>query len=322
MPFAVRVHANGGPEALVYEEVPVADPSPGEVLLRQRAIGVNFIDVYHRNGLYKLPSLPAIIGSEGAGDVIGVGPGVSRFKVGDRAAYAGSIGGYAEVRAVRAERLVKLPDGIDYDTAAAMLLRGMTVRYLLRETYRVGPETTMLLHAAAGGVGLIACQWAHALGATIIGTVSSDEKAALAMENGCTYTINTTRDDFVSGVREYTNGNGCDVVYDSIGKDTFPQSLDCLKPRGLWVSFGNSSGAVPPFPLTALKGSLFATRPTLLAYTATSRDLEDNASELFEMVLSKQIRIAINHRYPLSRAADAHRDLEARRTTGSIILMP
>lgn len=322
MPFAVRVHANGGPEALVYEEVPVADPSPGEVLLRQRAIGVNFIDVYHRNGLYKLASLPAIIGSEGAGDVIAVGPGVSRFKVGDRAAYAGSIGGYAEVRTVQAERLVKLPDGIDYDTAAAMLLQGMTVRYLLRETYRVGPETTMLLHAAAGGVGLIACQWAHALGAKIIGTVSSDEKAELAMENGCTYTINTKRDDFVSGVREYTNGNGCDVVYDSVGKDTFPQSLDCLKPRGLWVSFGNSSGAVPPFPLTALKGSLFATRPTLLAYTATSKDLEDNAAELFEMVLSKQIRITINHRYPLSRAADAHRDLEARRTTGSIILIP
>jgi NADPH:quinone reductase len=322
MPFAVRVHAYGGPEALVYEEVSVPDPAAGEVLLRQRAIGVNFIDVYHRNGLYKLPSLPAIIGSEGAGDVIAVGSGVSRFKVGDRAAYAGSPGAYAEVRCVRADRLVKLPDGIDYDTAAAMMLKGMTTRYLLRQTYRVGPKTTMLLHAAAGGVGLIACQWAHALGATIIGTVSSDEKAELAMENGCTHTINTKRDDFVSGVREYTCGNGCDVVYDSVGKDTFPQSLDCLKPKGLWVSFGNSSGPVPPFPLTALKGSLFATRPSLLAYTATPRDVDDNAAELFEMVLSKQIRITINHRYPLSRAADAHRDLEARRTTGSIILIP
>ncbi|RUP09198.1 quinone oxidoreductase [Hyphomicrobium sp.] len=322
MPFAVQIHATGGPEALVYEEVAVSDPGPGEVRLRQRAIGVNYIDVYHRTGLYKLPKLPAIIGSEGAGDVVAIGRGVDRFKVGDRVAYAGPLGGYAEERIVPAERLVKLPEGISYETAAAGLLQGMTVRYLLREVYRVGPETTMLLHAAAGGVGLIACQWAHALGATIIGTVGSDEKAELAMANGCTHAINTKRDDFVSGVREYTQGNGCDVVYDSIGKDTFPQSLDCLKPRGLWVSFGNSSGPVPPFELTALKGSLFATRPSLLAYTATSKDLQDNAAELFEMLLSKQIRISVNHQYPLSHAADAHRDLEARRTTGSIILIP
>lgn len=322
MPFAVQIHATGGPEALVYEDVAVPDPGPGEVRLRQRAIGVNYIDVYHRNGLYKLPKLPAIIGSEGAGDVIAIGRGVEQFKVGDRVAYAGPLGGYAEERVAPAERLVKLPDGISYETAAAGLLQGMTVRYLLHEVYRVGPETTMLLHAAAGGVGLIACQWAHALGATIIGTVGSDEKAELAMANGCTHAINTKRDDFVSGVREYTQGNGCDVVYDSIGKDTFPQSLDCLKPRGLWVSFGNSSGPVPPFELTALKGSLFATRPSLLAYTATRKDLQDNAAELFEMLLSKQIRISVNHQYPLSRAADAHRDLEARRTTGSIILIP
>jgi len=322
MPFAVQIHATGGPEALVYEDVAIPDPGPGEVRLHQRAIGVNYIDVYHRNGLYKLPKLPAIIGSEGAGDVIAIGRGVEQFKVGDRVAYAGPLGGYAEERIVPAERLVKLPDGISYETAAAGLLQGMTVRYLLREVYRVGPETTMLLHAAAGGVGLIACQWAHALGATIIGTVGSDEKAELAMANGCTHAINTKRDDFVSGVREYTQGNGCDVVYDSIGKDTFPQSLDCLKPRGLWVSFGNSSGPVPPFELTALKGSLFATRPSLLAYTATRKDLQDNAAELFEMLLSKQIRISVNHQYPLSRAADAHRDLESRRTTGSIILIP
>ena len=322
MPFAVRVHANGGPEALIYEDVPVADPGPGEVLLRQHAIGVNFIDVYHRTGLYKLAGFPATLGSEGAGDVIAVGPGVERFKVGDRAAYAGPIGAYAEVRLVPADRLVKLPDAIDYDTAAAMLLQGMTVRYLLRETYRVSADTTMLLHAAAGGVGLIACQWAHALGATIIGTVSSDEKAELAKANGCTHVINTKRDDFVARVRELTEGRGCDVVYDSVGKDTFPKSLDCLKPKGLWVSFGNSSGPVPPFELTALKGSLFATRPSLLAYTAATQDLEQNAAELFGMVLSKRIRISVNHRYPLAHAADAHRDLEARRTTGSIILVP
>jgi NADPH:quinone reductase len=322
MPFAVRVHANGGPEALIYEDVPVADPGPGEVLLRQHAIGVNFIDVYHRTGLYKLAGFPATLGSEGAGDVIAVGPGVERFKVGDRAAYAGPIGAYAEVRLVPADRLVKLPDAIDYHTAAAMLLQGMTVRYLLRETYRVSADTTMLLHAAAGGVGLIACQWAHALGATIIGTVSSDEKAELAKANGCTHVINTKRDDFVARVRDLTEGRGCDVVYDSVGKDTFPKSLDCLKPKGLWVSFGNSSGPVPPFELTALKGSLFATRPSLLAYTAATQDLEQNAAELFGMVLSKRIRISVNHRYPLAHAADAHRDLEARRTTGSIILVP
>ena len=221
-----------------------------------------------------------------------------------------------------ADRLVKLPDAIDYDTAAAMLLQGMTVRYLLRETYRVSADTTMLLDAAAGGVGLIACQWAHALGATIIGTVSSDEKAELAKANGCTHVINTKRDDFVARVRELTEGRGCDVVYDSVGKDTFPKSLDCLKPKGLWVSFGNSSGPVPPFELTALKGSLFATRPSLLAYTAATQDLEQNAAELFGMVLSKRIRISVNHRYPLAHAAEAHRDLEARRTTGSIILVP
>ena len=322
MPFAVRVHANGGPEALIYEDVPVADPGPGEVLLRQHAIGVNFIDVYHRTGLYKLAGFPATLGSEGAGDVIAVGPGVEKFKVGDRAAYAGPIGAYAEVRLVPADRLVKLPDAIDYDTAAAMLLQGMTVRYLLRETYRVSADTTMLLDAAAGGVGLIACQWAHALGATIIGTVSSDEKAELAKANGCTHVINTKRDDFVARVRELTEGRGCDVVYDSVGKDTFPKSLDCLKPKGLWVSFGNSSGPVPPFELTALKGSLFATRPSLLAYTAATQDLEQNAAELFGMVLSKRIRISVNHRYPLAHAAEAHRDLEARRTTGSIILVP
>lgn len=322
MPHSVRVHSVGGPEALVYEEVAMPVPGPGELLLRQHAIGVNFIDVYHRSGLYKLPEYPITIGSEGAGEVIALGPDVTRLKVGDRVAYAGAIGGYAEVRTVRADRLVKIPDGIEYETAAGMLLKGMTVRCLLHDVYRVDANTTLMFHAAAGGVGLIACQWARSLGATMIGTVGSDEKAALARENGCTHVINTAREDFVERVRALTAGKGCDVVYDSIGKDTFPRSLDCLKPRGLWVSFGNASGAVPPFELTALKGSLFATRPSILAYTATTQDLEENAADVFEMVLGKKIRISVNHRYPLARAADAHRDLEARRTTGSVILVP
>ncbi|MFA5955876.1 quinone oxidoreductase [Hyphomicrobium sp.] len=322
MPHSVRVHTPGGPDALVYEEMAMPVPGAGEVLLRQHAIGVNYIDIYHRTGLYKLPSFPATIGSEGAGEVIGLGPGVERLKVGDRVAYAGSIGAYADVRVIPEGRLVKLPDGIDYELAAAMLLRGMTVRCLLRQVYRVDGSTTMLFHAAAGGVGLIACQWARALGATIIGTVSSDEKAEVARENGCTHVINTTREDFVERVRDLTAGKGCDVVYDSVGKDTFPKSLDCLRQKGLWASFGNSSGPVPPFELTALKGSLFATRPSILAYTATTQDLEENAADLFEMVLSKKIRITTNHRYPLAQAASAHRDLEARRTTGSVILVP
>jgi len=322
MAYAVRVHTYGGPEVLTYEDVDVGAPGAGEVLLKQHAIGINFIDIYQRDGLYKLPALPATLGSEGAGEIIAVGAGVDGFKVGDRVAYGSIPGAYAEVRRAPADRLVKLPDGISYDTAAAMMLQGMTARYLLRQTYKVGPETVMLFHAAAGGVGLIACQWAHALGATVIGTVSTDEKAALAKSFGCTHAINTKREDFVARVKELTGGAGCDVVYDSVGKDTFPQSLDCLKPMGLWVSFGNASGPVPPFELTALKGSLFATRPSLFAYTAKREDLEQNAAELFAMVLAGKIKIAINHRYPLRAAAEAHADLAARRTTGSIILVP
>jgi NADPH2:quinone reductase len=307
---------------MAYDDVDVGAPGPGEVLLRQHAIGINFIDIYQREGLYKLPSLPAVLGSEGAGEVIAVGPGVTGFKAGDRAAYGSVLGAYAEIRQVPADKLIKLPDDIPYETAAAMMLQGMTARYLLRQTYKVGPETVMLFHAAAGGVGLIACQWARALGATIIGTVSSNEKAELAASYGCTHTINTRREDFVSRVAELTDGKGCDVVYDSVGKDTFPKSLGCLKPMGLWVSFGNASGPIPPFELTALKGSLFATRPSLFAYTANRQALEENAAELFGMVSSGQIKIAINHRYPLREAAEAHRDLAARRTTGSIILVP
>jgi NADPH:quinone reductase len=322
MTQAIRIHEHGGPEVLRYEEVAVGAPGPGEVKLLQKAIGINYIDTYQRTGLYKLPSLPAVLGLEGAGEVVDVGPGVSELKVGDRVAYAGLPGGYAAERLATANRLVKVPDAIGYDTAAAMMLQGMTVRYLLRETFKVGPGTVMLFHAAAGGVGLIACQWAKALGATMIGTVSSKDKADLALANGCTHVINYKTENFVERVKELTGAKGCDVVYDSIGKDTFPASLDCLKPKGLWVSFGNASGPVPPFELTALKGTLFATRPALFPYIAERADLVANSSELFQMVTSGKLKIAVNHTYPLASAAEAHRDLEARKTTGSIILVP
>ncbi len=322
MSRAIRIHGYGGPEVLSLNDALIGEPGPGEVRLSQKAIGINYIDIYQRTGLYKLPALPAVLGLEGAGDVTAVGEGVKDLKVGDRVAYAGCPGAYAEERLAPADRMVKLPDLVSYETAAAMMLQGMTVRYLLRQTYAVGPETVMLFHAAAGGVGLIACQWTRALGATMIGTVSSDEKAALAKSYGCTHVINTAREDFAARVAEITNGKGCDVVYDSIGKDTYLGSLQCLKPRGLWVSFGNASGPVPPFDLTLLKGSLFATRPSLFAYTNTRQDLLDHAADLMEMVSSGKIKIAINHRYALSDAATAHRDLEQRRTTGSIILVP
>ena len=322
MARAIRIHEHGGPEKLQFEEVEVGDPGAGEVRLKQRAAGINYIDTYQRSGLYKLPSLPAVLGLEGAGDVVAVGQGVTELKVGDRVAYAGPIGGYAQERLAPADRLVKLPDAISYETAAAMMLQGMTVRYLLRETYKVGPDTVMLFHAAAGGVGLIACQWAKALGATIIGTVSSKEKAGLARANGCTHVIDYKTENFVERVKEITGGRGCDVAYDSVGRDTFPGSLECLKPKGLWVSFGNASGPVPPFELTALKGSLFATRPTLFAYTAERSELVANATDLFQMVTSGKLKIAVNHTYALEDAAQAHRDLEARKTTGSIILVP
>lgn len=320
MVHGIRVHTVGGPERLVWEEIAVAAPGEGQVRIKQRAAGLNYIDVYHRTGLYPLASLPAVIGMEGAGDVAAVGPGVTGLAVGERVAYAGVLGGYAEERLIAADRLVRLPDAISYETAAAMMLAGMTARYLLRETYRVGPETVLLFHAAAGGVGLIACQWAQALGATLIGTVSTEEKAALARAHGATHTIVTSREDFVARVAEITDGRGCDVAYDSVGKDTFPGSLACLRPRGLWVSFGNASGPVPPFDLTQLKGSLFATRPSLMAYTATHAELDANAQELFGMVQSGAIKIAVNQSFPLREAAAAHRALEARKTTGSTVL--
>jgi NADPH2:quinone reductase len=324
MAHAIRIHGTGGPEVFQWEEVAVGEPGPGEVRLRQTAIGLNYIDVYHRSGLYPLSQFPAVIGMEGAGRVEALGPGVEDFAPGDRVAYAGVLGGYAQERLIAADRLVKLPDGIDDETAAGMMLQGMTVRYLLRETYRCTAETTLLFHAAAGGVGLIACQWARVLGATMIGTVGSQEKAELAKANGCTHVINYRTEDFVARVKEITDGRGCDVVYDSIGKDTFPKSLDCLRPKGLWVSFGNASGPVPPFYLGLLsaKGSLFATRPSVMTYTARREDLVANAEELFALVASGAIKIEVSRTYPLREAAEAHRDLEARKTTGSIVLVP
>jgi NADPH2:quinone reductase len=319
---AIRIHSTGGPEVLRPDEVDVPPPSAGEVRIRQRAVGLNYIDIYQRSGLYKLANLPAVLGMEGAGDVIALGEGVTDFNVGDRVAYGTELGGYAEERNIRADRLVLLPAGIAYETAAAMMLQGMTVRYLFRETYDVRADTVMLFHAAAGGVGLIACQWAKALGATMIGTVGSPEKAALARAHGCAHVIDYRHENFVERVREITGGRGCDVVYDSIGRDTFPASLDCLKPKGLWVSFGNASGTVPPFDLSLLKGSLFATRPSLMPYTATAEALRSNAADLFAQVAAGHIVIRVNQTYALRDAEQAHRDLESRQTTGSTILVP
>jgi NADPH:quinone reductase len=325
MTRVVRVHAYGGPEVLRVEDVAVGAPGPGQVKLRQTAIGLNYIDVYVRTGLYPQVSMPFIPGQEGAGIVTDVGQGVTGLKAGDRVAYAaGPGGGYAEERLIAADKVVKLPDGIDDKTGAAMMLQGMTVEYLLNRTYKVGPGTVLLLHAAAGGIGLIACQWARALGATVIGTASTPEKMALAKANGATHMIDSKTENFVEKVREFTAGKLCDVVYDSIGKDTFPASLDCIKPRGLFVSFGNSSGPVASFNLGILntKGSLYVTRPSMGAYTSTRADLLASANALFAMVTAGRIKIAVNQTYPLSRVADAHRDLEARKTTGSTVFLP
>jgi NADPH:quinone reductase len=323
MPHAIRVHTFGGPEVMKWEEVQVGDPEPGQAKVKQHAAGINFLDVYHRTGLYPQASMPITPGSEGAGQVVAVGPGVTDVAVGDRVAYAGAIGGYAEERLIQADRLVKLPPDISYETAAAMLLQGMTVRYLLKQTYPVSKDTVLLFHAAAGGVGLIACQWAHYLGATIIGTAGSDEKAKLAKDHGCTHVINYKKEDFVARVKEITGGKGVDVAYDAVGKDTFPKSLDCIKPRGLWISFGNSSGPVPPFEMGILaqKGSLFATRPTLGTYISTRQTLLENANELMDMVRLGRVKINVTKSYPMKDAAQAHRDLEGRATTGSIVLL-
>ena len=324
MPHAIRIHQTGGPEVLCWEEVDVPAPAAGEATVRHHAVGLNFIDTYHRTGLYPLP-LPAGIGLEGAGVVEAVGPDVSEVKVGDRIAYAGGpVGAYAEVRNIPAHRLLKLPDAIAFNTAAAMMLQGLTAAYLLRRTYRVQPGDAVLIHAAAGGVGLIACQWAKALGATVIGTVGSPAKAELARAHGCDHVINYSTENFTQRVREITGGEGVPVVYDGVGKDTFMGSLDSLRPLGMLVTYGNASGPVPPFDLLQLsqKGSLFVTRPTIVHYTAKRADLEALGAELFDIVASGKVRIEVNQTYPLKDAAQAHRDLEARKTTGSTILVP
>jgi NADPH:quinone reductase len=323
MVHAIRIHEAGGPEVMRWEEVEVGDPGPAQVRVRQTAVGLNYIDTYHRNGTYKLP-LPAIIGSEGAGIVEAVGAGVSSLKPGDRVAYAGPIGAYAEARLIAADRLVVVPPAIDDVQAAGMMLQGMTAQYLLRQTYNVAAGDTILVHAAAGGVGLILCQWAKHLGATVIGTVGSDEKAALAKANGCTHTIVYTRESFVDRVRELTGGKGVAVVYDGVGADTFFGSLDCLRPKGLAVLFGGASGQVPPFDLQLLsaKGSLFVTRPSLGAYIAKRSDLVATASDLFEVVKSGAVSIDVRQTFALKDAADAHRALESRSTTGTTVLLP
>jgi len=321
MTHAIRIHEAGAPETLKWEEVDVGDPGPGQVKIRQEAAGLNFIDVYHRTGLYP-QELPFTPGVEGAGVVEAVGANVTNVKQGDRVAYAGPIGGYAEERLIDAERLVKLPDNISCEQAAGMMLQGMTAQMLLRSIYRVNDGDTILVHAAAGGVGLIMCQWAAALGATVIGTVSTEEKAELARANGCAHPILYTSQDFVAEVNRIMNGGKLPVVYDSVGRDTFMKSLDCLRPRGLMVSFGNASGPPDPMPpnVLAQKGSLYLTRPTLYNYIATRAELEQSAAELFDVVSSGKVKIEIKQRFPLKDAAEAHRQLEARKTTGSTIL--
>ncbi len=324
MTKAIRIHEHGGPEVLRWEDVEVGAPGPGQVRVKHSAIGLNYIDTYQRSGLYPL-QLPITLGMEGAGVVEELGQGVSGLAVGDRVAYAAPPpGAYTEVRLSPADRLVKLPDAIGDQQAAAMMLQGMTVQYLIRQTHRVQAGETVLFHAAAGGVGLIACQWLKHLGATVIGTVGSAEKAALAKAHGCTHTINYRDQDFVEKVKEITGGDGVPVVYDAVGKDTFEGSLQCIAPHGLMVTFGNSSGPVPAFELGRLGalGSLFITRPTLMTYSAKRADLEAMAAELFEVVLSGAVKIEINQTYPLAETAQAHRDLEARKTVGSTVLLP
>ncbi|MBI2960680.1 MAG: quinone oxidoreductase [Betaproteobacteria bacterium] len=323
MPKAIRIHTNGGAEVLKWEEVSVGDPGPGEARVRQHAVGLNYIDVYHRSGQYPAP-LPSGIGMEGAGVVEALGADVTGLKPGDRVAYASMpLGAYCEVRNMPAERLLRLPDRISFEQAAAMMLQGITAQYLIKRTYKVQRGDAVLFHAAAGGLGLITCQWLNAIGATVIGTAGSDEKAALAKAHGCRHAVNYKSENFVERVKEITGGAGVAVVYDSVGKDTFQGSLDCLRPFGMLVAVGNSSGAVPPIDLgKACRGSLFLTRPSIVAYTAKREDLLASANDLFDIVLSGQVRIEVNQRYALRDAAQAHRDLEARRTTGSTILLP
>lgn len=324
MPKAIRIHRTGGPEVLSWDAVEVPAPGPGEATVRQAAVGLNFIDVYHRNGLYPLP-LPSGIGLEGSGVVEAIGAGVTEVAVGDRVAYAGvPIGAYAEVRNIPAHRLLKLPDAVAFNTGAAMMLQGLTAAYLLRRTYAVQPGDAVLIHAAAGGVGLVACQWARAIGALVIGTVGSDAKAEIARAHGCHHVINYSRENFTEQVRAITGGAGVNVVYDGVGKDTFTGSLDSLRPMGMMVSYGNASGPVPPIDLLQLsqRGSLFITRPSLMHYTAKRDDLVALGAELFAQVVAGTVRIEVNQTYALSEASQAHRDLEGRKTTGSTILIP
>jgi len=324
MTKAVRVHKVGGPEALVYEDVDVPAPGPGEVRIRQHAVGLNFIDVYFRTGLYKAPGLPFIAGNEAAGEVVAVGPGVTNFHPGDRVAYYFTLGGYASERVIPADKLVKLPDHITYEQGAVLMLKGLTVWYLLHKTFKVEPGHRVLIHAAAGGIGLLACQWAKALGAHVIGTVGSKAKADLALSNGCDHVILYNEEDFVARVKQISRNELCDVVYDGVGKTTFPGSLSCLRPRGLFVSFGNASGPVPPFALTELNnhGSLFATRPKLNDYVSTRKELLEGADTLFAAVINGKLHVPINHAYALKDAAKAHTELESRATTGAAILRP
>lgn len=325
MAKAIRIHEHGGPEVLRYEDHDAGNPVKGEVLIRHKAVGLNFIDVYFRTGLYPAPSaMPFTPGNEAAGEVIEVGEGVDWLSPGDRVAYAGPIGAYAQERVIAADRLVKVPDGISDEEAAGMMLKGMTAEYLLRRTFPVKAGDTVLYHAAAGGVGLIFGQWARKLGVTLIGTVGSADKAELAKAHGYDHVINYREEDFAAQVKEITGGKLCDVVYDSVGKDTFEGSLDCLRVRGMFVSFGQSSGSIPPFNMAVLsqKGSLFATRPTLFQYIAKREELEESASALFDVVKSGDVKIMVNQRYPLAEAAKAHEDLEGRRTTGTTVLIP
>jgi NADPH2:quinone reductase len=324
MTHAIRFHKTGGPEVLVWEEVNVGKPGAGEARIRHTAVGLNFVDIYNRSGVYPPAQLPSGLGGEGAGVVEEVGSGVTDLKPGDRVAYgAAPLGAYAEARLIPAERLLKLPDGIDDKTAAAMMLKGLTVQYLIRQTYRVKAGDTILLHAAAGGVGLILSQWAKHLGATVIGTVGSDEKAALAKANGCAHVIVYSREDFVKRVDEITDGKKVPVVYDSVGKDTFLKSLDCLAPLGVAALFGASSGGVEPLNLGLLaqKGSLYVTRPTLNTYAAKTENLRAMAKELFEVVTSGAVKIDVRQTYALKDAGKAHADLAARKTTGSTVLL-
>jgi NADPH2:quinone reductase len=324
MVAAVRVHKTGGPEVLTFEEVEVGAPGQGQIRVKQHACGINFIDTYFRSGLYPAPSLPFIAGNEGAGEVVAVGPGVTDVKVGDRVAYTAALGCYTAERLMPADRVVKLPAAISYEQAAAMMLKGMTVAYLLTRTFQVKSGMSVLIHAAAGGIGLIACQWANHLGANVIGTVGSKDKAELAKANGAHHTILYREEDFAARVKEITGGKLCEVVYDGVGKATFPASLDCIKPLGMFVSFGNASGSIEAFNINLLqaKGSLFATRPTMNTYVAKREDLMAIAGDLFGIVASGKVKIPINQRYPLKDAAKAHRDLEGRATTGASILLP